>query len=266
VSHPRIISLLARIDENVVPFLTVNFTAIPWDFYFILAAMGIVIPWRGALRIKTFLKRPELSAADRLSLYGSTIAFQSIIVALVGWRAYSRKMSFNELGLTTGYPWKTIEITVCVTLVLCAIQLASLRRLVRMPVGERGPVFEVTERIMPHSPAEMLVFTALACTAGLSEEFLYRGFVYAVFGRIFENSAFPIVIAATLSSLWFGLAHLYQGRRGIITTFVVGMIFCLARILSGSLFPPVAAHIGVDLIAGLYILTSSQTLRQATRA
>ncbi len=233
-----------------------NFSTIPWDFVLILAALGILIPWRGTIRIKQFLKRPELSTADRLSLYGSTIAFQWIIVALVAWRAYSRSMDLGELGLAVSDPWRTTGIAVGLTLLLCAIQFASLRRVVQMPASERGPVFQITEKIMPHSLTEILVFTALACTAGLSEEFLYRGFVFAVFVRMFANSALAVSAAAVMSSLWFAVAHLYQGQRGIITTFVVGMIFCAARIFGRSLFPPIAAHIGVDLVAGIYVSAS----------
>jgi uncharacterized protein len=235
----------------------VNFSTIPWDFLLILACLGVIIPWRGTVRIKQFLKRPELSSADRLSLYGSTIAFQWIIVALVAWRAYSRGMDPRELGLAVSSPWKPIVIAVALTALLCAIQLASLRRIVRMPASERGPVFEITERIMPHSSTEILVFAALACTAGLSEEFLYRGFVFAIFARMFASSGLAVSIAAVMSSVWFAVAHLYQGKRGIITTFVVSMIFCLARIFSASLLPPMVAHIGVDLIAGIYISRSS---------
>jgi membrane protease YdiL (CAAX protease family) len=252
----RMIPLLALTDEIVVLFLIVNFSATPWDFAVILAVLAVIIPWRGAARMRDLLKRDALTTADRLSLYGSTIAFQWIIVAFVAWRAYSRKVNLSELGLVVSDSWKVIGVAAVLTLMLCAIQFASLRRILRMSVGERGPVFGITERIMPHSSEELLVFTALACTAGLSEEFLYRGFVFAVFARMLSNTAAPMAVAAIVSSIWFGVAHLYQGRRGIITTFVVGMIFCLARIFTGSLLPPIVAHIGVDFVAGLSVWNS----------
>jgi membrane protease YdiL (CAAX protease family) len=70
----------------------------------------------------------------------------------------------------------------------------------------------------------------------------------------------PNAAAAILSSAWFSLAHLYQGRRGLITTFVVGMIFSLMRVWTGSLIPAIAAHIGIDLVVGI---CSSNLLRKA---
>jgi membrane protease YdiL (CAAX protease family) len=55
------------------------------------------------------------------------------------------------------------------------------------------------------------------------------------------------------------VAHVYQGRRGVITTFVVGLIFAFTRIWTGSLIPAIAAHIGMDLTIGIY---ASQLLRK----
>jgi membrane protease YdiL (CAAX protease family) len=48
------------------------------------------------------------------------------------------------------------------------------------------------------------------------------------------------------------LAHLYQGKRGLITTFVVGIILVSVRIWTGSLLPVIVAHAAIDLVAGLY--------------
>ena len=122
-----------------------------------------------------------------------------------------------------------------------------------MPEDKRGSLFAITEKIMPRTPTETLVYAGLACTAGISEEFLYRGFVFLAFVRMVVNFGPPNAVAAVLSSVWFSLAHIYQGRRGVITTFVVGMIFAALRIWTGSLVPAVAAHIGIDLVAGLCV-------------
>ncbi|MGD0908382.1 MAG: CPBP family intramembrane glutamic endopeptidase [Candidatus Acidiferrales bacterium] len=236
--------------------------AIPWDLGLILAVLGIVVPWRGAVRVRRLLSRPQFGTADRLSLYGTTIAFQWILAFVVLWRSLSHSIGFSALGLTVSNPVRTTWITLILTGVLCAGQLASLRRILRLSSEERGSLFHITEKIMPRTLVEIFVFVALACTAGLSEEFLYRGFLFAMFSRMLENSPLSVAIAALLSSIWFAVAHLYQGRRGVITTFVVGMIFMLARISTASLIPSIVAHAGVDLIAGLYISISYRTVRK----
>jgi membrane protease YdiL (CAAX protease family) len=224
---------------------------IPWDFILILIVLGTVVPWRGAVRVKRLLGQPALSVRERLSLYFSTIFYQWLLVAVVAWRAFSRELGRVELGLTTSDTRRTLWIAVGVTTILCANQWASLRRMTQLPESQRGLLLRVAEKIMPRSFPEAVAFAALACTAGLAEEFLYRGFVFAVFVRLFAGWTAAIPLAVILSSAWFGVGHLYQGRRGIITTFIVGILFSIVRIWSGSLIPPIAAHAGIDLMAGI---------------
>ena len=71
------------------------------------------------------------------------------------------------------------------------------------------------------------------------------------FVRLMINYGPPLALAAIVSSAWFSFAHLYQGRRGVITTFVVGLIFAIVRIWTGSLIPVITAHIAIDLVAGI---------------
>jgi CAAX protease family protein len=229
----------------------VTLASIPWDFLLILVFLGTIVPWRGAVRVSRLLTE-ELPPGARLSLYISTISFQWLIVAFVAWRAFSRGLEIVELGLIVADPLRTTWITVALTGLLCANQVASLRMMARVPKAKRGSLYRLTEKIMPRTSPEAAVFAVLACTAGASEEFLYRGFVLAVFMRMFASSAQVIVIAGILSSAWFAVGHLYQGRRGIITTFIVGIIFAGIRVWSGSLMPSMVAHAGIDLIAGLY--------------
>lgn len=228
-----------------------NSLFIPWDFVLILLFLGIVIPWRGDARMKRLLAKPDLTTADRLSLYGSTIVFQWLIVAIVAWRSVARGVGPEELGLAASDLWQIAWTSIALTGLLCFNQVIGLRKISRLPAAKRGSLFAITERIMPRTPKETLVYAALACTAGLSEEFIYRGFVFMALVRMIVNFGPPNALAAILSSAWFSLAHLYQGKRGIITTFVVGMIFALIRIWTGSLIPVIIAHFGIDLVVGI---------------
>jgi CAAX protease family protein len=244
---------LAWTHGNVLLFPAVNFAAIPWDFGVILAILGVLIPWRGTVRVRRLMKQEDFGASGRLSLYATTICFQWVIAALVLWRALERGIDLEELGLTISDPWRTAGIAFALTLLLCAGQFAGLRRAARIPAEDRGTLFRITEKIMPRSVPQSIVFAVLASTAGLSEEFLYRGFLLSLFARAFSMATGSVIIAGIMSSLWFAVAHLYQGRRGLITTFIVGMIFASARIWSGSLLPSVVAHASVDLVVGLYV-------------
>ncbi|MGB6235307.1 MAG: CPBP family intramembrane glutamic endopeptidase, partial [Candidatus Acidiferrales bacterium] len=98
-----------------------------------------------------------------------------------------------------------------------------------------------------------LVFTVAVC-----EEFIYRGFIEGLFQQMFSS----VVLGALISASLFAIAHLYQGRRGILTTFVVGLVFSVVRIWTGSLWPSILIHFAVDFAAGLAssrLLTPSST-------
>jgi uncharacterized protein len=231
----------------------VHLTFVPWDFYLILLFLGTIVPWRGAVRIKRILAKPALAAGKRLSLYGTTILYQWLLAAVVAWRAFGRKVAPAELGLTVSNPWRVALISLLLTVLLCANQWASLTQIMRVPGMKSGLLFRIAEKIAPRTSIDLFAFAALSCTAGLCEEFLYRGFAFTVFARMLANSALSMPGAAALSSGWFAIGHLYQGKRGLITTFVVGLIFSVVRIWSGSLMPSVAAHAGIDLIAGLFV-------------
>jgi len=221
---------------------------LPWDFALILLVLGVVVPWRGAARVQKLLARPELATADRLGLYASTIAFQWAAAAIVAWRSIARGLNPAQLGIAVPQP----ELALATSLALCflfgATQIYSLRKLSRLPPERRGFLAELARKIMPHTAVEALAFFALAATVAICEEFLYRGFVFTVVERLFGGSA---VVATLISSGLFALAHLYQRRRGLASTFVVGLIFAGVRILTGSLAPSIVAHMLTDLIAGL---------------
>lgn len=210
--------------------------------------------------MRLLLAKPQLNSADRLKLYGSTIVLQWLIVAVIALLCARRSVDPNELGLSIANPARIVWLAVGLTSVLCVNQVFGLRKITQLPEGRRGSLFAISEKIMPRTGRETLLYSALACTAGLSEEFIYRGFVFMTFVRMTVNYLPPNEIAVALSSAWFSVAHAYQGRRGIITTFVVGMIFAFTRIWTGSLIPAIAAHIGMDLVIGLY---ASRLLRRA---
>ena len=105
----------------------------------------------------------------------------------------------------------------------------------------------LAERILPQSRAEMFPFLALAVTAGICEEFLYRGFALAAFAR----AGLPVWAVVLVSSALFGLAHLYQGRGGLVGTMILGTLFGVARIAYDSVVPVMVWHMTVDVVAGL---------------
>ena len=83
-------------------------------------------------------------------------------------------------------------------------------------------------------------------TAGVCEEFLYRGWLLQLLGAAFGSAWIGLI----LSSILFGFAHSYQGRKGIIGTGVLGLVFGGVFVLSRSLLPGQLLHAFMDLKNG----------------
>ena len=120
---------------------------------------------------------------------------------------------------------------------------------------------EFAKPLMPHTPAERRLFWAVSATAGICEETLYRGFLTWYIARwmapLADNPtgywSGPLVVpwtAITLSSLIFGLGHIYLGIRQVPRTFVVGLLLAALAWLSGSLWPSIVLHAAIDWNSG----------------
>lgn len=226
---------------------TCSYHPMPWDFWLIFLVLGVILPWRGRARLRKLLAIPHVGMMERLSLYASTIAFQWIIVALVAWRAWAHGFTAAELGLTIDGKARVLLTGIAGAAALALLQWLNLRRMGRLPAAARGLLQSLAERIFPQSRAEMLPYFALAVTAGLCEEFLYRGFALAAI----IHAGSPVWAAVIVSSILFGLAHIYQGRGGSVGAMLFGALLGAARILYHSLIPVILWHSAVDLVAGV---------------
>jgi membrane protease YdiL (CAAX protease family) len=216
-----------------------------WDICLIFLFLGVVVPWRGRIRLRELLARPEVSSRERMSLYLSTILFQWVAVVICGWRAWAHGFRLTELGIVSpSLPIVAWALLGAAT--IGALQWFNLRRAGRS--GPRGGnLRRLSRAILPHSKGELMVFLGLAFTAGICEEFLYRGFAMLVFLRM----DWPTWLVVLASAALFGLAHLYQGRGGLIGTILLGLLFGMLRTVTGSLLSPILCHTAVDIAAGM---------------
>jgi membrane protease YdiL (CAAX protease family) len=189
---------------------------------------------------------PQVSSTERLALYASTIAFQWFAVAVVAWRAWAHGFTASQLGLVIHDRNRILIASIVGAATIAALQWLNLRRVGKIPVESRGPLQAIAERILPQSTVELLPYLALAITAGLCEEFLYRGFAMAALAHV-GLQAWAVVL---ISSVLFGLAHSYQGRGGIIMTLIIGTILGTSRIAYDCLVPAIFWHSAVDVVAG----------------
>jgi membrane protease YdiL (CAAX protease family) len=82
-------------------------------------------------------------------------------------------------------------------------------------------------------------------TAGICEEWLFRGYLLALLEPTTGTAA-----AVGISAALFGLAHAYQGVGGILKTGVVGLVMGGLAWATGSIWAPILIHAAADWIQG----------------
>jgi membrane protease YdiL (CAAX protease family) len=98
--------------------------------------------------------------------------------------------------------------------------------------------------VLPTTSAERRYFLLVSLTAGVTEELAFRGFLLSFFRWIAPDSSRLSLVL--VSGLVFGLAHLYQGWRGMLTTGIVGGLLADAALASGSLVLVIIIHTALD--------------------
>jgi membrane protease YdiL (CAAX protease family) len=98
--------------------------------------------------------------------------------------------------------------------------------------------------LLPTNPRERLLFAAVAISASVCEELVFRGWLlYTLHNALALNGMTLILVGAAC----FGLAHYYQGAIGVIGTAFAAVLFTSLYVVSGSLLLPILLHILIDL-------------------
>jgi len=166
-------------------------------------------------------------------------------LALVLW--FLSKRQATDLGFAWTGGWR-LALGILIVIAAIVILEAQRRRVVSSAELQRefrGKI-EQASALLPHNPKELFYFNLVSVTAGVCEEILFRGLL------IWYLSQFMgLPLAVVGSSALFGLAHLYQGRKGIVQTGIVGLVFALLYVVTGTLWVVMLLHTLVDMNSGV---------------
>lgn len=215
--------------------------------HLLVVFIALGLPLRAWFGMRTLQATPVGDVAElrrRLWLRAILTQWMLVVVVLALWSATHRDLSQLGLALlpTTGLLGVLVGLGTIVSLVVRQRGAIATDETLRQRVRDRlAPV----ERLMPRGSAEFRLFAALAITAGVCEELLFRGYLLWYAAQLM-----PLPFAALLQALAFGLGHAYQGARGIVMTGVAGLFFTGVRLIAGSVWPAMLIHALMDLHAG----------------
>jgi uncharacterized protein len=220
------------LDHILLAMITVVWPVAEWRWYYPMSVRAITAGVPGA----------------RARLYRNSVApqwvFSACILAL--WVFRGRPWSLLMLG-----PITPLRLGIAFALVALILGLAFVQR---RALFARPNWSELVRRSLKH--AEPLVarttgeyrgMVLVAFTAGICEEFMFRGFVMWYFLAFWPGTRFGLVIAVVASSLLFGFGHIYFGVRQVRISAIGGLFFAAIALAAGSLVPAMIMHAALDL-------------------
>lgn len=135
---------------------------------------------------------------------------------------------------------------------------------------------------LPVTRSDRLIYIATVVSGSLSEELIYRGFIWFYLQMVFPF--LPVWGLVLISSLIFAAGHYYQDRlttsekgfkgaalqwKGVAGTTVLGLLFGFMVAFCGSLIPAILLHFILDFLPVIARPTAGATLisrgREPTR-
>lgn len=101
--------------------------------------------------------------------------------------------------------------------------------------------------ILPTNRKEEKYWNLMAFSAGFNEEILFRAYLFALISIAIPD--LHIIFIGVLTALIFGVGHLYQGIKGVITTSILGLVFVFAFVAFNSIIPLILLHWFIDYLA-----------------
>jgi membrane protease YdiL (CAAX protease family) len=214
-------------------------------------------PFVGHALHRRFEGRLGTDPVARRALYRRLLVLEwgLALIALVVWLS-APGVTAGDVGLSWPQRWPGVLTTVACLLLLALVVFSTLSlrsgALSGPPVAARPgearhaePPGSSTVALLPRTPQERRLFAVVGVTAGVCEEWLYRGFFLALVAAVAPGLPGPVLVL--VAALAFGLAHAYQGVAGVLTTGVLGGVLAAVYLSSGSLLLPVLLHAVIDL-------------------
>jgi membrane protease YdiL (CAAX protease family) len=196
------------------------------------------------------LQQPKLEGVhltSRLPLYGAMIAYELVLFAYV-WLLGLKFTRTRILDLIGGTWGSLADVARDVgTALLFWLVVASILLVLQKVLGENVTGLGALKALLPQGLAEVAVWIALCTTAGFCEEFVFRGYLQ----RQFLALTGRLDLAVVFQAIVFGVAHIYQGMKGVITIGIYGAMFGILAAIRKSLRPGMIQHAGQDIFSGI---------------
>lgn len=182
----------------------------------------------------------------RLAIYHEIIATLWTMTAVIAALWVRAARPWQPIGLVLPLGWR-LGVSVALAAAVWMLFRAQLRKIRSLDGAKLDRIRARTTDVaplIPRNPTEFAWFVPVGISAGICEEFIFRGFLIWAF-----QPWLGLWGAALASTVSFGLVHSYQGPAGATRAGVVGAVFALLTIALGSIIPAMVLHAMLDLLS-----------------
>jgi membrane protease YdiL (CAAX protease family) len=182
---------------------------------------------------------------------GSTLWLLAIGLVLVWWRGpgwrivgFARPRSIAQaaaIGVAVGAGYQ-------------GLSLMLLEPTIAYVTGSALPDVSIFRAVIGDERQLAISLLLSWTTAAFAEETVYRGWIATRVAELGRFSTHAWMAAIVVSSIAFGLVHMYQGLSGMIATGLTGLVLGWLYLATGrNLWAPIVAH-GVMDTSGLVMI------------
>jgi hypothetical protein len=215
----------------------------PWWHTCALILLFVGISFTGAIESRT-----AGSTQHHLPRYLFTLAFEWVAAGVTWWGLRMRRVPVAQVvgEWRSGWNgWKNDLAAAAIFWIMATILLAGLGAALSLLHFHTAQ--KIIAGMAPQTLPEMLLWVAMSVSAGLCEEFIFRGYMLQQFSSLTNR----LWIGVALSSLLFGISHGYEGVAGMIVITVYGAMFCALALQRKGLRAGMMAHAWHDLFSGM---------------
>jgi membrane protease YdiL (CAAX protease family) len=153
-------------------------------------------------------------------------------------------MGWRDLMGAPAFAWKGWLPDVAIAAAIVAAWIAPL--LLRRASSASGP--GAAAAMLPRGGFEIALWIGLSASAGICEEFTFRGYFQRQFAALTRRPWLGLGLQAVL----FGVAHSYEGISSTAAITVYGAVLGGVAAWRGNLRAAIMAHVFTDLAMGVF--------------
>jgi membrane protease YdiL (CAAX protease family) len=224
------------------------------NFVIIILFAGIVSPIAGYWEYKQLKEEIAQGKNNKLKQYQNTILWSWIPIIFIVLLIPLSGLKIEDIGLrkidiasSSLSNWIAIPVIAIYIIYLFyniySIIILKYSKETRVKSAEQIP--QEYWVFLPVTQKEKQTWDWVALTAGITEEILYRGYIFFALALFYPNISLAIILL--ISTCLFGIGHIYQGVDAIKPT-IIGLLFGVFYITFNSLLPVILIHIVQDLV------------------